>query len=85
MDEYGNIIDDSQASEVFGDSVHEIEGFVEHIIYRNEDNGYTVFNTMFKDREVTCIGTFSYLNEGEYIVAQGSYVCLLYTSPSPRD
>lgn len=74
MDEYGNIIDDSQASEVFGDSVHEIEGFVEHIIYRNEDNGYTVFNTMFKDREVTCIGTFSYLNEGEYIVAQGSYV-----------
>ena len=32
MDEYGNIIDDSQASEVFGDSVHEIEGFVEHII-----------------------------------------------------
>ena len=53
MDEYGNIIDDSQASEVFGDSVHEIEGFEEHIIYRNEDNGYTVFNTMFKDREVT--------------------------------
>ena len=47
MDEYGNIIDDSQASEVFGDSVHEIEGFVEHIIYRNEDNGYTVFSTMF--------------------------------------
>lgn len=74
MDEYGNIINTAESDEVFGDSVHEVEGFVEHIIYRNEDNGYTVFNIIFKNREVTCIGTFSYLNEGEYISAQGSYV-----------
>lgn len=74
MDEYGNIISGKEADEVFGDSVHELEGFVEHIIYRNEDNGYTVFNIIFKNREVTCIGTFTSLNEGEYISACGSYV-----------
>lgn len=74
MDEYGNIISGRDADEVFGDSVHELEGFVEHIIYRNEDNGYTVFNIIFKNREVTCIGTFAALNEGEYISASGSYV-----------
>lgn len=74
MDEYGNIIGGREADEVFGDSVHELEGFVEHIIYRNEDNGYTVFNIIFKNREVTCIGTFAALNEGEYISASGSYV-----------
>lgn len=74
MDEYGNIIGGKDADEIFGDSVHEVEGFVEHIIYRNEDNGYTVFNIVFKNREVTCIGTFTGLNEGEYISAAGSYV-----------
>lgn len=74
MDEYGNIIDAAEDDDIFGDSVHEVEGFVEHIIYRNEDNGYTVFNISFKNREVTCIGTFAGLNEGEYITAKGGYV-----------
>ena len=36
-----------------------IEGFVENIIYRNEDNGYTVFNVVYKGEEITCVGVFS--------------------------
>lgn len=39
-----------------------IEGFVENIIYRNEDNGYTVFNVVYKGEEITCVGVFSYIN-----------------------
>lgn len=33
-----------------------IEGYVEHIIFRNEDNGYTVLNLMSEGSEVTCVG-----------------------------
>ena len=44
-----------------------IEGYVEHIIYRNEDNGYTVLNLSTLDEDVTCVGSFSSVNEGEYI------------------
>lgn len=51
-----------------------LEGFVENIIFRNEDNGYTVFNVVCNGCEVTCVGTLSYINEGEYISARGEYV-----------
>ncbi len=36
-----------------------VEGYVEHIIFRNEENGYTVLNLSMKGRELTCVGTFS--------------------------
>ena len=35
-----------------------IKGYVEHIVYRNEENGYTVFNLNNDDGEVTCVGKF---------------------------
>lgn len=50
-----------------------IEGYVEHIIYRNEENGYTVLNLSALDEDVTCVGNFSSINEGEYIEAEGEY------------
>ena len=39
--------------------MEEIKGYVEHIVYRNEDNGYTVFHLNNEDGEVTCVGNFS--------------------------
>ncbi len=33
-----------------------IEGYVEHIIFRNEENGYTVFNLMTDGSPLTCTG-----------------------------
>lgn len=51
-----------------------IEGYVEHIIFRNEDNGYTVFSLKTETGEVTCVGSFQEINEGETIAAQGSYI-----------
>ena len=44
-----------------------IEGYVDHIIFRNEDNGYTVLNLIVKGSEVTCVGTFEYVGEGELL------------------
>ena len=51
-----------------------INGYVDHIIYRNADNGYTVLVMICDEEEVTCVGTFSDIAEGENIEAHGSYM-----------
>ena len=51
-----------------------LEGYVEHIIFRNEDNGYTVMNLMSDGTEITCVGMFEYIGEGELLELQGTYV-----------
>lgn len=50
-----------------------IKGYVEHIVYRNEDNGYTVFHLSNDDGEVTCVGNFHYIEEGELLKLEGEY------------
>lgn len=50
-----------------------IEGYVEHIVFRNEENGYTVLNLTADGEEVTCVGIFGSIAEGEMIEAQGQY------------
>ena len=46
----------------------QIEGCVNNIVYRNEENGYTVFELATKDSTdmLTLVGSFSYISEGEY-------------------
>ena len=51
-----------------------LKGFVEHIIYRNPDNGYAVISLMVEELEITCTGFFANLDEGECIEAEGTYV-----------
>ena len=48
-----------------------VQGFVEKIKYRNEDNGYTVLSLVSRDEEYILVGTFPYINEGEMIEASG--------------
>lgn len=50
-----------------------IRGYVEHIVFRNEENGYTVFHLTNKDGELTCVGTFPYISEGEMLEVSGEY------------
>ena len=50
-----------------------IRGYIEHIIFRNEDNGYTVFNLVSGEDEITCVGFFEYADEGENVELKGSY------------
>lgn len=54
--------------------MEKIKGYVEHIIFRNEDNGYTVFQLNHEDGEITCVGSFNYIAEGELLELQGEYV-----------
>lgn len=51
-----------------------VEGYVEHIIFRNEENGYTVMNLKTDGQDLTCVGTFQYVNEGELLEAAGEYI-----------
>ena len=51
-----------------------LHGLVEHIVYHNENNGYTVLALMCQGDEVMCTGTMAMVNEGEYIKAEGDYV-----------
>ena len=49
-----------------------VEGYVEKIIFRNVENGYTVLTVTDKEKEeVTCVGTFTFINEGEYVHLEG--------------
>ena len=51
-----------------------ITGYVDHIVFRNNENGYTVFNLENDDGEITCVGSFHYINEGEFLELEGEYV-----------
>ena len=50
-----------------------VQGFIDHIIFRNEENGYTVLTMIAEGEELTCVGFFQHINEGETIKATGRY------------
>lgn len=50
-----------------------IKGYVEHIVFRNDENGYTVLNLKNEEGEVTCVGSFHYIEEGELLSLTGEY------------
>lgn len=51
-----------------------IKGFIEHIIFRNSDNGYTVLNLLTQEESLTCVGFFRTMDQGETIEATGEYI-----------
>ncbi len=53
--------------------MEKLEGTIDHIIYRNAENGYTVFEFSAKDGRVTCVGTLPFANEGEDAELCGQY------------
>jgi len=51
-----------------------VNGYVEHIIFQNSENGYTVMTLSADGEEITCVGMCKGLTQGETITAQGDYV-----------
>lgn len=51
-----------------------IEGYVDHIVFRNDDNGYTVFVIDEDGDDVTCVGSLQTIGEGEYLEMTGDYI-----------
>ena len=52
----------------------QINGYVENITYRNEDNGYTVLTLSYGKKDIKCTGNFGYISEGEYLEIEGEEV-----------
>lgn len=53
-----------------------VTGYIDHIIFRNEDNGYTVMvlKGVKDEDELTCVGTFPVITQGASIEAEGSFI-----------
>ncbi len=51
-----------------------VSGLVEEIIYRNEENGYTIMNVVVDKDFVTLVGNLFHVSVGEQIEAVGEYV-----------
>lgn len=50
-----------------------IKGYVDHIIYRNTENGYTVLALVSDEDEVTCVGYLKTVDQGETLEAEGEF------------
>lgn len=72
-----------------------IKGYIEHIIFRNDENGYTVLNLVSGGEDITCVGSFRYADEGENVELTGEFVehavygeqfkVISYETRSPED
>lgn len=52
-----------------------VTGYIEHIIFRNDQNGYTVMVLkQTGEEELTCVGTFPDISQGATIEASGNYI-----------
>ncbi len=75
--------------------MEKINGYVEHIVFQNQENGYTVMNLVSEGEEITCVGMFKGLTQGETIVVEGDYVehpvygsqfkAVTYQTVAPKD
>ncbi len=50
------------------------KAYVDRIIYRNADNGYTVLSAEEDGCETVCVGTFRFVEPGEYLELSGEFV-----------
>ena len=53
-----------------------VTGYIDHIIFRNEDNGYTVMvlKGVEGEDELTCVGSFPVITQGASVEATGKYI-----------
>ena len=54
-------------------AMEELTGYVENIIFRNTDNGYTVMDFVAGDELITCVGLFPVIGEGENLNVRGEF------------
>lgn len=52
----------------------ELEGTVEHIVYRNDENGYTVARIKHNNEIISIVGYIPFLSEGQRVKVQGEWV-----------
>lgn len=52
-----------------------VTGYIDHIIFRNEDNGYTVMvlKGVEEEDELTCVGSFPVVTQGASVELEGNF------------
>ena len=52
-----------------------VTGYIDHIIFRNEDNGYTVMvlKGVSEEDELTCVGSFPVVTQGASVELEGNF------------
>ncbi len=50
-----------------------IKGYIDHIIFRNPDNGYTVLKLSTDDGDITLVGLLGMVGDGDLITAEGDF------------
>ena len=51
-----------------------LKGDIDEIIFRNNENGYTILVLDVEGEPVTCVGTFPPVSEGEFLSVDGNFV-----------
>lgn len=54
-----------------GEKMVELQGYIDRIVFRNEENGYSVLCMKEGNKEEFLVGVFPDVSEGEYLTARG--------------
>ena len=54
--------------------MEKIKGYIEHFVYKNEENGYGVATVISEGDEITCVGTFRDADVGDTLEIEGELV-----------
>ncbi len=57
-----------------GDTMEQVKGYIDHIIYQNQENGYGVLSFVTEDEEMITVGFFKNVEAGETLEITGNYV-----------
>ncbi|MBO5246086.1 MAG: ATP-dependent RecD-like DNA helicase, partial [Eubacterium sp.] len=50
-----------------------ISGYIDHIIFQNSENGYTVLELAVAEKMITCVGTLLGVSDGMHVELEGDY------------
>ena len=54
--------------------MEQVKGYIDHIIYQNQENGYGVLSFVTDGEELICVGFFKNVEAGETLEINGNYV-----------
>ncbi len=54
--------------------MEKVQGFIDHFIYKNEQNGYGVIELHTEEEDIICVGSFPGIDQGETVEICGEYV-----------
>ena len=54
--------------------MEQLIGIIDHFLFKNETNGYGVFELTTEDDDIICTGIAAGIDQGEMVEIEGEYV-----------